>query len=70
MIHELNNNTRENLKNELRNDYPNLTDVELNKMDESVENFISSVSLKIQSDEAAFAEIVREKLLFIKSKAI
>jgi hypothetical protein len=39
-------------------------------MDESVESFISSVSLKIQSDEAAFAEIVREKLLFIQSKAI
>ena len=70
MIHTLNNNTLENLKNELRNDYPNLTDAELNKMDESVDNFISSVSLKIQSDETAFAEIVREKLLFIQSKAI
>jgi hypothetical protein len=70
MIHVIDNNTRENLKNELRNQYPNLTEGELNNMDESVEKFISSVSLKIHSNEQAFAEIIKEKLEFIHSKAI
>lgn len=70
MIHSIDNNTRENLKNELRNDYPNLTEAELNKIDESFENFISSVSLKIQRNGNSVAEVIKEKLAYIHSKAI
>lgn len=70
MIHSIDNNTRENLKNELRNDYPNLTEAELNKIDESFENFISSVSLKIQRNESSVAEVIKEKLEYIHSKSI
>jgi len=70
MIQALDNNTRENLKNEFRNDYPNLTEPELNKIDESFENFIASVSLKIQRNESAVAEVIKEKLEYIHSKAI
>jgi hypothetical protein len=70
MIHTINNSTRENLKNELRNDFPNLTDNELNTMDDSVEKLISSISLKINRDEKVVAEVVKEKLEYIYSKSI
>ncbi len=70
MRHAIDNNTRQNLKNELRNDFPNLTDAELNTIDESFEKFISSVSLKIQRDEQATAQVIKEKLEYIHSKAI
>jgi len=70
MIHAIDNNTRENLKNELRNDFPNLTDAELNNIDESFEKFISSASLKIARDEQSAEEIIKEKLEYIHSKSI
>lgn len=70
MIHTINNSTRENLKNELKNDFPNLTDNELNSMDDSVEKLISSISLKINRDEKVVAEVVKEKLEYIYSKSI
>ncbi len=70
MIHAIDNNTRENLKNELRNDFPSLTDAELNNIDESFEKFISCASLKIARDEQGAEEVIREKLEYIHSKAI
>ncbi len=70
MIHTINNNTRENLKNELKNDFPNLTEKELNSIDESFEKFISSISLKINRDEQAVTEVVNEKLEYLYSKSI
>lgn len=70
MIQEVNNNTLQNLKNEFRNDYPDLTDAELNSIDESVEKFVSSVSVKIHKNEHAVQEVIREKLEYIHSKAI
>jgi hypothetical protein len=70
MIHAIDNNTRENLKNELRNDFPNLTDAELNNIDESFEKFISSASLKIARDEQSATEVIREKLEYLHSKSI
>lgn len=70
MIHAIDNNTRENLKNELRNDFPNLTDAELNNIDESFEKFISSASLKIARDEQGATEVIREKLEYLHSKSI
>lgn len=70
MIHAIDNNTRENLKNELRNDFPNLTDSELNNIDESFEKFISSASLKIARDEQSATEVIREKLEYLHSKSI
>jgi len=70
MIQTVNNNTLQNLKNEFRNEYPNLTDAELNSIDESVEKFVSSVSVKIHRNEQAVQEVIREKLQYIHSKAI
>ena len=70
MVHTINNNTRENLKNELRNDFPNLTDTDLNSMDESFEKLVANISLKINRDEKVVAEVVKEKLEYIYSKSI
>ncbi len=70
MIHTINNNTRENLKNELKNDFPNLTEKELNSIDESFEKFISGISLKINRDEQSVTEVVNEKLEYLYSKSI
>ncbi|MBL7858885.1 MAG: hypothetical protein JNM57_14440 [Cyclobacteriaceae bacterium] len=63
-------NRRENLKNELRNEFPNLSDAELNSIDESFENFIESVSLKVNRDRQEVARVVEERLNYINSKAI
>jgi len=70
MIQVLNATKKESLKNELRKDFPNLTEVELNQIDQSVTDLVSSISQKIQQNETEVARVVDEKIDFINSKGI
>jgi len=70
MIQVLNATKKESLKNELRKDFPNLTETELNQIDQSVTDLVSSISQKIQQDETEVARVIDEKIDFINSKGI
>lgn len=70
MIHATDYKTLDLLKSELRNDYPNLSEAELNQIDSNMDDLILSISRKIHADERTVAGVVREKLDYLHSKMI
>lgn len=67
MVHTMDNSTRESLKNELRNSFPSLSEIDLNRIDDSLEAFIVNVSGKIAGNSDT---VVREKVAYLQSKVI
>lgn len=70
MVHVLNNNEKESLKFELQNEFPNLTELELNKLDNSIDQLIADISAKTQLAQESIAKRVEEKINLVHSKSI
>ncbi len=70
MKYAFNSNTRESLKNELRNEFPELTETDFDMMEASFENFVTSLSLKVQRNPQEMALVITNKLQYIQSKGI
>lgn len=70
MVHVLNNNERELAKIQLMDEFPNLTEQELNKLDASLEQLIADISAKTQQNVDLVAKRVEERMQFVYSKSI
>ena len=67
---EMNLSTWEDLKSDLKNQFPSLNDEDFLDMDHSVLSLISGLSLKVNLTEEEVATIVEDKVEEIKSKKI
>ena len=70
MVRELNTNKKEHLKSELLLEFPGLTEVEFNTIDQNFDELINSIAVKTQRDRSDVARIVENKLDYIHSKNV
>lgn len=68
MVRALNINKKDELRKDLKAHFPTITDAELDKMNESFDNLIDSISVKTHQDRQEVQRIVDESLEFINSK--
>lgn len=70
MIQRIFNNTIPNLKEELKNDYPNLSDQDLVKAEESFDELVSIISKKTTGDAQMVKASINQRLEYLRSKGI
>lgn len=70
MVRELNVNKKEHLRNELKIEFPDLSDAELNRIDSSFDELVDSISVKTQRNREEVAKIVENKLDYVHSKHV
>ena len=68
MKRDWNINKKEELKNELRTEFPNLTDAEMDTINGSYDKLIDSISSKTKKDRNTVQRIVEEKAEYVNSK--
>lgn len=68
MKRDWNINKKEELKNELRTEFPNLTDAEMDTINGSYDKLIDSISSKTNKDRNTVQRIVEEKAEYVNSK--
>ncbi len=68
MVRDLNVNKKEELKSELLNTYPDLTNDELNSMDNSMDQLVETISSKTNTNKADIEKLLVDRLEFINSK--
>lgn len=68
MKRDWNINKKEELKQELKRDFPMITDAEMNTLNGSYEKLIDSISAKANRDRKAVKRIVEQKIEYINSK--
>ncbi|GEM_PF-2627270 len=68
MVRELNVNKKNELKLEMKNQFPNLTDENLKDLDTSYEKFINNISLNTQMSKEEVEKLVANKIEYINSK--
>ncbi|NJM26460.1 MAG: hypothetical protein HC859_14250 [Bacteroidia bacterium] len=70
MVRTLNYNKQQELMNELKAEFPGVTDAELQHVNDSFDELINSISLKTQRNKEQVAKIVNGKLERLYSKTI
>jgi len=68
MVRELNINKKEELINQLKKHYPELTNEEFNKINESFDQFVTTISLKTLSTKENVTKVLNDSIDFINSK--
>ncbi len=68
MVRDLNLSKREALKSELKNIYPELTNDDLNAIDNSFEQLVNSIVVKTQKNKVEVEKLLVDRLDFINSK--
>ncbi len=70
MVRDLSIPEKEEIKTELKNEFSNLTDAELDAINISVERLIDSISAKTNKVRSEVERIVEEKVEYIGAKNI
>ena len=70
MVRELTRNKQEQLKIELKEEFPSLTDAEFEGLNASFDEMVESISAKTQRQRDDVARIVEDKLAYINSKGV
>lgn len=70
MVRELNINKQEELRKELKAEFPSLSDVELDQINASYDELVDSISVKTHRTKEEVARIVDDKLNYIYSKIV
>jgi hypothetical protein len=70
MVRELNFNKKQELKNVLKAEFPNISDAELDTINGSYDELINSISIKTQQNKEEVAKIVNHKLEYLYSKVV
>lgn len=70
MRRDMNINKREALKHELKIEFPNITDAELNTINGSYDKLIDRISVKTNKDRKVVEKIVEQKVEYVNSKHI
>ena len=68
MVRDLNINKREELKSDLKNLYPELTNTELEKVNATFDQLVEAVSLKTHQNKDEVEKLLVDRLDFINSK--
>jgi len=70
MVKAIDISKNELLKDELKARYENLTDAELNQINESFDQFVQTISLKTHQQKEEVERAVEEAVSYVQSKSI
>lgn len=68
MVRSVNTNKKDELVNVLKKEFPNLKVEDLENMNDSVEELINTLSLKVGKDKKEIEKLLEDKLDWINSK--
>jgi len=68
MVRSINSNKKEELLQELKSDFPNIQAEDFKNMNDSVDELVNTLSLKVGKDRQEVEKIVESKLEWINSK--
>ncbi len=70
MVKAIDITKNELLKEELKAKYANLTEVEMNQINESFDQFVQTISLKTHQQKEEVQRVVEEAVSYVQSKSL
>jgi hypothetical protein len=70
MVKAIDISKNELLKEELKTKYSNLTDAEMNQINESFDQFVETISLKTHQQKEEVERAVEEAVTYVQSKSL